>query len=343
VLWGERIFVTSSGEQFHISCLRSSDGSTAWQKTFPAPQHALHANNSYASATPATDGGHVFVPRIADGELVLTALSHEGDLAWEYRAGPFKTEHGLGHSPVVWQNLVFLVNDQDLAGQVLALDAATGRLLWQAPRSPGRSDYSTPCVLERGHEAGWLVVNSHEDGICGFDLRTGALAWASSRSILGMRSVSSPLATAGLILGTCGSGGGGNYVVALHPPEHAPQSPTLAYEVRRAAPYVPTPIAIGELLFLWNDGGIVTCVDAATGAQHWQERVGGNFFSSPVSVDGKIYNTSTTGEVVVLAPSKEFKLLGRSSLGERTHATPAIANSCLYFRTFRHLTCIGMR
>ena len=120
-------------------------------------------------------------------------------------------------------------------------------------------------------------------------------------------------------------------------------SPTVAYEVRRSAPYVPTPLAVGDLLFLWSDVGIVTCVQAATGAEVWQHRVPGNYFSSPVSADGKIYGVSTTGEVIVLAVGREFKQLGRNSLGEVAHATPAIAGGRIYFRSLNQLSAVGGR
>ena len=345
VLWGEKLFVTSADAaagKFTVSCLNGADGTTAWQKDFPIPHYTLHANNSYATASPATDTRHVFVPRIEGGELVLTALTHQGDVAWEFKAGPFKTEHGLGHSPIVYENRVLLVDDQDLAGRVIALDAETGRVLWEAPRSPGRADYSTPCILRADAHPAWLIVNSHEDGICALDTRDGALVW-KDQSVLDKRSVSSPVIAAGLVIGSCGSGGGGNYVAALRPPARAGETPTLAYQIRRSAPYVPTPIVVGELLFLWSDGGIVTCVEGVTGTIQWQQRVGGNYFSSPVCADGKLYGTSTAGEVVVLEATAQFKELGRSSLGEPTHATPAVANGRIYFRTLSHLAAVGPR
>src|SRR5262249_46658379 len=154
---------------------------------------------------------------------------------------------------------------------------------------------------------------------------------------LDKRSVSSPLVAAGLVFGSCGSGAGGNYLVALKPSDSPDQAPSPVYQIRKSAPYVPSPLVVDDLLFLWSDGGIVTCAQAATGQIHWQERVGRNFFSSPVCVDQKIYGTSTEGEVVVLKPSKNFKELGRNALGEASHATPAIANNRLYFRTLSHL------
>jgi outer membrane protein assembly factor BamB len=94
-------------------------------------------------------------------------------------------------------------------------------------------------------------------------------------------------------------------------------------------------------LFLWSDGGFLTCVDSSTGDIKYQERVGGNFFGSPVVVEDRIYCISTTGEVVVVKASDEFEVLARNALDELSHATPAIADGCMYLRTEKHLISLG--
>ena len=94
-------------------------------------------------------------------------------------------------------------------------------------------------------------------------------------------------------------------------------------------------------MFLWTDQGIVSCVEPATGKNLWTERVSSTTVSaSPVCIDGKLYCPDESGEVAVVAASREFQLLGRSPLGDRTHATPAIANGKVYFRTFQRLMCL---
>ena len=95
------------------------------------------------------------------------------------------------------------------------------------------------------------------------------------------------------------------------------------------------------LAFLWTDGGVVTCIDAATGKVHWRERIEGDFYSSPLWIEGRVYGISKRGEVVVLAASKEFKELGRTDLGEKTFATPAIVNGVMYLRTQSRLLSLG--
>ena len=147
---------------------------------------------------------------------------------------------------------------------------------------------------------------------------------------------------AGLIVGTCGSGGGGNYLMAVRP-GGAVKRPEMAYTIRKSAPYVPTSVCVGERLFLWSDGGIVSCVQATSGEVKWQERVGGRFFSSPLWVDGRLFCVSTTGEVVVVEASDRFRILARNPLGEVTHSTPAVAKGRMFIHTTKSLISVGGR
>jgi outer membrane protein assembly factor BamB len=117
--------------------------------------------------------------------------------------------------------------------------------------------------------------------------------------------------------------------------------PSEAYRITENVPYVPTPVVAGDLLFLWNDRGTVSCHELATGKQLWRQRVGGNFNSSPIHVGGRIYCSSLEGEVVVLAADRNYRLLARNSLGEPTSATPAVANGRMYLRSESSLFCIG--
>jgi outer membrane protein assembly factor BamB len=143
-------------------------------------------------------------------------------------------------------------------------------------------------------------------------------------------------------MGSCGSGGGGSFVTAVKAgdPVHG-NKPQLAYQMKKSAPYVPTGVAYGDLVWLWSDGGIVTCLHAPTGEVRYQERAGGNFFGSPIWVDGRLYCVSTAGELVVLAASDKFEVLHRYALNELCHTTPAVALGQLFIRTEKHLWSFG--
>jgi outer membrane protein assembly factor BamB len=146
-----------------------------------------------------------------------------------------------------------------------------------------------------------------------------------------------------LVICTCGEGGGDNSLVAVRrpaaPAEGAgPIEPEIAYRLdRSSAPYVPTPVASGDRLYLWGDKGVVTCVNAADGEVLWRGRVGGNFSASPIVVGGTVLNVSADGEVVVIADAAEFEILGRSPLGEGCRSTPAVGAGKVFFRSVGRL------
>jgi outer membrane protein assembly factor BamB len=177
-------------------------------------------------------------------------------------------------------------------------------------------------------------------GITFVNPSTGRTLWEQV-DLFDKRTVSSCLVAEGLLIGTCGSGGGGNYLVALKPGNVAKgSSPSLAYKLRRSIPYVPTSLAKGGLLFLWSDSGIVTCMRGKSGEIVWQERVEGRFFSSPVWAQERLFCISTTGKVVVLSATEKFRQLAVNNLGEATHSTPALAKGRLFLRTLGHLICV---
>ena len=342
VLWGRKIFVTAAtATQFTVLGVDEQGGKILWHRDYPHDGYALHKFSSFASGTCAADDERLYFTRQDGKRWFINALTHAGDPVWEHSLGELDSQHGSGHSPIVHGELVVVANDQDLAGGIVALDRRTGQVRWTLARSAGMADYSVPCVLERVGQSPALIFNTHEDGINGVDPATGRLLWATATNVLTMRSVSSPVVAGGLTFATCGSGAGGNYVIAVKPPAAGSSAATIQYDVRKSAPYVPTPLALNDRLYLWSDGGIVTCLNPATGEQKWQERAGGNYFSSPVSAGGRIYGTTTSGEVVVLAAGDEFKVLARNQLGEQTHATPALANGKIYFRTWEHLISLG--
>jgi len=346
VLWGDKVFITTGDDKqarLVVLCLKASDGTKLWQKEFPSAPYRKHSNNSSASATPVVDADRVYVCSSEPAHNILFALDHGGGLVWEKDLGPLRTQHGGGVSPILHEGMVILPDEQDGESSLIALDARTGETRWKTPRRTGPSSaaYSTPCVYQPKEGKPSLIFNSEMHGITAVAPDSGKVLWEFDEAF-DKRSVSSPVIAGDLIIGSCGSGGGGNFVIAVRPgdPAHA-KKPERAYEVRRSAPYVPTSVCVGEWLFLWSDAGVVSRVHAATGEVKWQERVGGDFFSSPVWADGRLFCVSKAGEVVVIAASEKFEVLARNPLGELTHSTPAIAGGRMYIHTSRHLISVG--
>jgi outer membrane protein assembly factor BamB len=163
----------------------------------------------------------------------------------------------------------------------------------------------------------------------------GKLNWKTAGAIK-MRSVSSPVIARGLILGSTGSGGGGNYVVAVRPGTQ----PEVVYEIKRNAPYVPTSVVYKGLVFLFGDKGIASCADVETGEVQWVERMSTGFSGSPIRAGDKIYTITDDGELLCIAGTKDFKLLGKTDLEEPSRSTPAVHDGHMYLRTKSHLICV---
>jgi outer membrane protein assembly factor BamB len=348
VVWGDRLYVTSAGgkDTLHVLCLDTASGRTLWNKAILASTPRGHKDNNLASATPAVDGRRVYLAWGTPQEVVLLALDGaDGKEVWRAQnLGPYRAGHGFGASPIVHDGLVILPCEQAGKDCLVAVDAATGKERWRAPRK-SRNTYATPCVLQPPGRAAELVAVSYEDGITGLDPATGRLLWEvdafDKRHIEG--AIASPIVHDDLVLATAGWLGVRYETIALRraEPRKGPgNSIQTLYKLDRGAPLVPTPVVKGGLVFLWQDRGVVSCHDAATGAPFWSERVEGGFYASPVVAGKYLYCPSRDGDMVVLAASKQFERVAVIPLGEGTHATPAIAGGRLFVRTFTKLMCL---
>lgn len=338
VLWGDKLFITSAIEetaQRIILCLNAHDGRIEWQRRYDSTVHHHHKFNSFASTTPALDAQHVYVCWSTPEEYTLLALDHSGKEVWKINLGPFVSQHSCGTSPIVYEDMVVLGNDQDGTSFLRAVSCKDGSTVWQCDRRSAVVAYSTPCVHIGADGKPELIFNSEAHGISGIDPVTGKTNW--ELAVFDKRSCSSPVCGAGLVFGTCGSGGGGSYVVALRP---GPK-PEIAYKITDAAPYVPSLLIKDNLLFLWSDKGIVSAYVVGTGEKLWSSRVGGNFFGSPVCVGDHLYCIDEEGQVVVVKAADKFELVAKNPLGEPSRATPAVAGGRMYLRTYSHLVSLG--
>lgn len=347
IIQGNNVYVLSADPNTAERYVLSYDlisGDERWRKSYPSAPHALHTRSSYASSTPCADESAVYVTWAAPTGLVVKAFSHAGEELWSRELGPYVSQHGFGGSPILWENLLIVLDSQDAfdlpegvsPGQtmVFAFDSKTGKTVWQRPRETTRVCYGVPAVLKTAAGKDALVMAETGDGLFALDAQTGAPLW--NRKTFTKRSVSSPLVVGDLVIGSEGSGGGGNVLFAVNSKSHE-----VVFEVRKAAPYVPTPVAKDDLLFLWSDNGIVSCLEWTTGQLVWSERVGGNVSSSPVIVGDKLVGIAEDGTVTVLAADREFQQLGEVKLGESIRSTPALREDCMLIRTDSSLVRIG--
>jgi outer membrane protein assembly factor BamB len=340
VLWGNRLFITSGDQQSgqrHLICLNTADGNTLWTRSFPVANHCQHEDNSWASGTPAVDERHVYVPWASPKDYLVVALDHVGNEKWRVDLGPFNSGHGFGVSLIVHDGLVIVSNEQEGKSMLVAIDRDTGQERWQVNRR-SKTTYSTPCVWQPKNRPGEIIFTNYEHGMTSIDPKSGEINWEID--VFDKRhmetSIASCLIAGDLVIGCSGWLGVRKEVIAVRPPGVGGKA-EVAWKITRGSPLVPTPLVKDDFLFLWEDDGIVTCADVRSGKTHWQERLDGNFYASPICAGKRLINVARTGEVVTLAASKEFAELGRFPLGEGSFSTPAIVSDVLYVRTFHHM------
>jgi outer membrane protein assembly factor BamB len=354
VLWGDRLFVTATPDgagpaetaRRVVVCLDAKEGKLLWQKEFATAPYRKHADNSFASPSCATDAERVYAWFAGpDGSQLVALNQADGKEVWKRDLGPFVSQHGPGASPVVEKGIVFLQSSQDGPGSFLeAFEAASGKTLWKKELKGGQHAISTPCFLE-GTGGAQLLSLSTDNGLLGFEPKSGQQLWGLP-DLFKLRCVASPIiAHGGLIVVQCGQGQAASEIQVIK--GAAEKKPEKAYEIVRTGGYVPTPIAVGDLLFLWKENGLVTCLKAGTNEQLWSERVEGPYYSSPVCIGGKggrLINVTRAGEVVMIAADEKFRVIQRFPLGEKnSHATPALSGGKMFVRTHSQVFCLGTK
>ena len=344
IIWDKTLFVTSAtegGAERFVHCIDADTGKEHWQKSLKLNESKKHQKNSWASSTPVTDGTRVYVLFADDARQFAIAWDFKGNEVWRQELGSYDSEHGLGASPILQNGLLIVPNDQVGPSSLMALDAETGKPLWQVERLPGKTSYSTPMIVSNGDRGQQIICVSESNGITGIDLQTGKLNWQTPK--LPMRTVASPVASDGMIFAICGEGGSGKYFAAVQTDPAVSDESRIVFERKLTLPYVPCPVVYNGMLFLWGDKGILVCLELPTGKELWSQRIDGGFSGSPICIGDRLFCIAENGEVVIIKAADHFEELGRTPLGDDCHSTPAVANGHLYLRTFRHLMAIKAR
>ncbi len=343
VIWDNRVFVTSaevvSNEKIKRSlhAIKTDTGEIAWRASTILGVNGKHAKSSFANASPTTDGERVYIAWADTERFLVEAFDFGGKKLWSYNLGPFASQHGQGASPILFENLLIMANDQDSDSSIVALHRKTGEVAWRKARESRETSYATPAIYEpaNGAPAQLICVNG-VSGVTALDPYTGDVLWTSEA--FRQRTVASPLVTAGRIVAGAGQGGKGTMYHIIDPLAKPTDGQLpVALKLERLLPYVPCAIIHKDLLFLWGDGGVVSCFNPKTGEPIWTERAGGKFTASPIVIDDRLYNIDENGKIVCLAADSTFKVLGNTSLNEGSYSSLAVSNGVVYAKTFTKL------
>jgi outer membrane protein assembly factor BamB len=337
VVWADRIFLTSSdetGQERALHCFARSDGKLLWTATAPAtaPEPGVRDKNGYASATPVTDGERVIT---FFGSCGIICHDFNGKLLWHHVLPKVKTSHGTAASPVLYKNLVILLQDQDQSETVfLALDAKTGEKVWQGKRGKGTT-WSTPVLVRVGDHDELLIAGAK--AVKGYDPNTGKELWTMS----GPTHEVIPMIVVGKEMVYSCSGRNGP-TLALRPGGDGDITQKgLVWRSTRSGPHVPSPILVGDLLFTFNDMGIITCLEAETGNLIWHERLDDCFSASPLAAGDRIYIPGESGVTYVLRAGRKLEMLARNDMGEPILASLAGVDRQIILRTQAELVLIA--
>ena len=350
VVWGDRLFVTAADEEKlerSLLCYSTADGKLLWSRSVPFVKEKKHRHNSYATNTPSVDADRVYTLWQGKEASQLVAYDHQGQLALDLRRRAVQSGHGGGISPIVVDGVVALNLNHDGDSCMLGVDAATGKEKWKVPREKVRATYSTPCVYTDAAGRNTLVFTSWQHGFSGRrsahrqDSVGNCPTSSKPKDAEDKRAIGSPFVAGSMVYGNCGFVGGKKIMAAVKPgtaadgkiPDVAFRSITTSTKCRRASSTTACSLS-----------GATPASSSAprpTPARRFgPKRIGGNFSSSPICVDGKLYCISDDGEVVVIAASKDFEELGRTTLDEGTAATPAVAGDAMYLRTYSKLLAL---
>ncbi len=290
---------------------------------------SIHGKNSHASPTPVIEGDRVYVHF---GKHGTACLSTAGEVLWKSELA-YNHRHGPGGSPVLFKETVILVCDGTDTQYITALDKKTGKEVWKTIRAEGRMAYSTPTLFQYQGEP--QLVSAGGEFITTYNPGTGKELW-KFRYPKGYSVVPRPVVADGIAFASSGYDDPVFYGVKLGGSGDVTES-HLAWKVAKNAPRNASPIIVGNDIYLISDNGVASCFDVKTGQQHWQHRVGGDFSSSPLYADGKIYITSESGLTTVLKPGHEYESLAENQLPGRIFASLAAFDGALFQRTEKSL------
>jgi len=345
IIWGDQVFLTASDglnkDQLHIICLSRVTGAKLWQRRLwgTAPTR-YHANkSSMASPTPITDGRHVFA-FFGTGDVFC--LDVDGGLVWhrslatEY--GKYENRFSATSSPILYRNLLLIQCDHYGDSYVLAVNAETGADSWKLDRPETWLSWSSPQLVRAGDASGHELILCSSEKVDALDPLTGNKLW----TVRGMQRecVPTPVIGHGLIYVVSGPNGS---TMAIRPGGRGDVLEShVVWEHQRGAPYVPSAIVVGDYYYLINDAGILTCLEAKTGARVWRKRLPGQYTASPIASDEHVYFANEAGETTVIqAHVGRFERVARSGIGEAVIASPAISQGNFFLRTSQQLYCLA--
>jgi outer membrane protein assembly factor BamB len=363
-VWQQKIFLTEfdpAKKEFATLCIDRRTGKLLWRRAVtPDGIEKVHEIGSPAASTPATDGERVYV---YFGSYGLLCYDLDGNLKWERRLPNPENPYGAVASPIIAGDFLVL-NHQGKDAYLLAVNRRTGQTVWKTDRSLFQFGWSTPVHWRHDGVEEIVVLGGDfkpNQRLMAYNLADGAERWwvgglppcGKSTPVIGdgmlffaapdiilepVAEARNPERAAQIYANNAAR------VMAVRPGTTGELNPAnILWSERRGVPGVPSPLFYNGRLYTFQNGGIVYCRAAKTGALVYSGRLGalGYYYSSPVAAGNKIYIASADGVVSVLEAGEELNVLANNKLDSGILATPAIIDGNLYVRTEKYLYAFG--
>lgn len=348
IVWEDRVYIVTSvpaeggasgALDFILMSIDRETGDVVWQRTATTgtPHEGTHGTNNYASASPTTDGQHIYAHFGSQG---LYCFTMDGQPVWDRDFGDMQTlnEFGEGSSPTLAGDKILVPWDHEGPSSLYALDKLTGDIVWQVERDEP-TNWATPLIVE--HDGRQQVVMNGQNYARAYDLETGEELWRCAGQTRRPAASAVALGDTAYVM----SGFRGSFLGAfkLDGRGDIEGSPNVLWTKQRDTPDIASPLLSGGRLYYYKaKTGILTCLDAATGEPHYasQRTRLRTTYASPVAANGYVYLSDRDGTTIVIKDADEYQEVATNSIGETIDATPAPVDNQLFIRGERRLFCI---
>lgn len=330
VVNGSKVFFTGADQTTRVLyCYDLNSGEALWTMKAenipgsPAQAPKTTDDTGLAAPTVATNGKHVCAI-FGTGDLICADMN--GKRLWAKNMGVPDNHYGYASSLITYKDLLIVQWDNQNESKIIALDLASGDEKWTTNRKE-RITWSSPIIAQVNSKPQLVLMGN--PAIAAYDPDNGEQLWrveclsgevgASACSSSGIIYGASEYATLVAINGADGS---------------------VLWQASDFLPEVSSPVATKNNVFVATSYGVVASYDAQTGQLEKEQEFSGEFYSSPIIAEDKIYLFSTDGAMHIFSADKDFKLLDSFETGERTYTTPAFTNGKIVVRTEESIYCV---
>jgi outer membrane protein assembly factor BamB len=328
--------------QFAVISVDRTSGKILWQKVAreEVPHEGHHRDHGFASASPVTDGEHLYV---SFGSRGIFCYDLKGNLKWEKDLGDMQTRNsfGEGASPAVHGDTLVVNWDHEGDDFIVALDKRTGAERWRTKRDEPTT-WSTPLIVE--HDGKAQVVVSATNRIRSYDLKNGEQIWECGG--MTANAIPTPVTDFGHVYAISGFRGAALLAIKLGRTGDLTDSDAITWKHAKATPYVPSPLLNGERLYFYSgNNGVLSAFNAKTGKPLFEsERIDGllgGVYASPVSANGHVYLVGRDGKTVVIKDGDKVEPIATNKLDDKFDASAAIVGKEIFLRGHQYLYCIA--